>query len=188
MTFDLDRFITDCRLALAEDQSHKSVREVVARAVSDPASVLKGLGEPRRAEVQKLYHSEDLTILNVIWGPRMTIMPHNHQMWAVIGVYTGREDNIFWRRVPGSENGKVEAAGARALCEKDAEPLGRNIIHSVTNPISRLTGAIHVYGGDFFGAERSEWDSETLLEQRYDVEKTVRLFEEANAILASAKV
>jgi len=188
MRFDLDRFIAGCRLALAEDQSHKSVREVVARAVSDPASILKELGEPKRAEVQKLYHSEDLTILNVIWGPRMTIMPHNHQMWAVIGVYTGREDNIFWRRIPGSENGQVEAAGARALCEKDAEPLGRNIIHSVTNPISRLTGAIHVYGGDFFGAERSEWDPETLLEQRYDVEKNMRLFEEANAFLASAKV
>jgi predicted metal-dependent enzyme (double-stranded beta helix superfamily) len=187
MMFDLDRFIADCRVALAEDQSHKSVREVVARAVSDPARVLKGLGEPRRAEVQKLYQSEDLTILNVIWGPRMTIMPHNHQMWAVIGVYTGREDNIFWRRIPGSENGKLEAAGARALCEKDAEPLGRNIIHSVTNPISRLTGAIHVYGGDFFGAVRSEWDPETLLEQRYDVEKNMRLFEEANAVLASSK-
>jgi len=27
----------------------------------------------------------------------MTIMPHNHRMWAVIGIYTGREDNIFWR-------------------------------------------------------------------------------------------
>ena len=94
MRFDLDRFIADCRLALAEDQSHKSVREVVGRAVSDPASILKELGEPRCAEVQKLYHSEDLTIFNVIWGPRMTIMPHNHQMWAVIGVYTGREDNI----------------------------------------------------------------------------------------------
>ena len=74
-------------------------------------------------------------------------------------VYTGREDNIFWRRLP---DGKVEAAGARALCERDAEPLGHNIIHSVTNPISRLTGAIHVYGGDFFAAERSEWDPETL--------------------------
>jgi predicted metal-dependent enzyme (double-stranded beta helix superfamily) len=187
MMFDLDRFIADCRLALAGDKSHKSVREVVARTVSDPASVLKGLGEPRRSEVQKLYHSEDLTILNVIWGPRMTIMPHNHQMWAVIGVYTGREDNIFWRRIPDSEDGKVEAAGARALCEKDAEPLGRNIIHSVTNPISRLTGAIHVYGGDFFGAIRSEWDPETLLERRYDVEKNMRLFEEANAILARSK-
>jgi predicted metal-dependent enzyme (double-stranded beta helix superfamily) len=187
MRFDLDRFVGDCRLALADDQSHKSVREVVARAVSDPARVLEGLGEPRRAEVQKLYQSEDLTILNVIWGPRMTIMPDNHQMWAVIGVYTGREDNIFWRRIPDSEDGKVEAAGARALCEKDAEPLGRNIIHSVTNPISRLTGAIHVYGGDFFSAVRSEWDPETLLERRYDVEKNMRLFEEANAILARNK-
>jgi hypothetical protein len=111
------------------------------------------------------------------------LMPHNHQMWAVIGVYTGREDNLFWRRIPGSENGKVEAAGARALCEKDAEPLGRNIIHSVTNPVPRLTGAI---GGDFFGAVRSEWDPESLLEQRYDVEKNMRLFEEANAVFASS--
>jgi predicted metal-dependent enzyme (double-stranded beta helix superfamily) len=47
--------------------------------------------------VQRLYSSADLTILNVVWGPRMTIMPHNHRMWAVIGIYTGREDNIFWR-------------------------------------------------------------------------------------------
>jgi hypothetical protein len=30
------------------------------------------LGEPKRSEVQKLYHSNDLTILNVIWAPRMT--------------------------------------------------------------------------------------------------------------------
>jgi predicted metal-dependent enzyme (double-stranded beta helix superfamily) len=73
---------------------------VVARAVSEPGSVLKGLGEPKRAEIQKLYHAPDLTILNVIWGPMMTIMPHNHQMWAVIGIYSGREDNVFWRRLP----------------------------------------------------------------------------------------
>jgi predicted metal-dependent enzyme (double-stranded beta helix superfamily) len=180
--FELDQFIADCRAALVADKSHKSTREVVARAVSDPAAVLKALGEPKRSEVQKLYHSSDLTILNVIWAPRMTIMPHNHQMWAVIGIYTGREDNIFWRRVPADPGGKLEAAGAKALCEKDAEPLGGNIIHSVTNPIPRLTGAIHVYGGDFFAAERSEWDPETLREGRYDVAKNMRLFEEANAL------
>jgi predicted metal-dependent enzyme (double-stranded beta helix superfamily) len=154
--FDLEQFTADCRAALAADSSHRLVREVVARAVSDPSAVLKGIGEPKRSEVQKLYHAPDLTILNVIWGPMMTIMPHNHQMWAVIGIYTGREDNVFWRRLPDG-NGKVEAAGARALCVGDAEPLGHNIIHSVTNPIPRLTGAIHVYGGDFFAAERSEW-------------------------------
>ena len=184
--FDLDRFIADCRAALAEDGSHKAVREVVARTVSEPDAVVKGLGgAPKRAELQKLYHAPDLTILNVVWGPYMTIMPHNHNMWAVIGVYSGREDNIFWRRLPEARN-RVEAAGAKALCVKDAAPLGPDIIHSVTNPIPRLTGAIHVYGGDFFATARSEWDPESLSEGRYNSDKTIRLFEESNRLLQSA--
>ena len=45
--FELDQFIADCRAALAADKSHKSVREVVVRAVSHPAAVLKDLGEPK---------------------------------------------------------------------------------------------------------------------------------------------
>jgi predicted metal-dependent enzyme (double-stranded beta helix superfamily) len=185
--FNLDQFVADCRVALQADTSHKSVREVVARAVSKPSAVLKTLGEPTRAEMQTLYRAADLTILNVIWAPWMTLLPHNHQMWAVIGIYSGREDNIFWRRVPGSPSGEVEAAGARALREKDAEPLGRDIIHSVTNPIPRLPGALHVYGGDFFGVPRSEWDAESLREQRCDGAKMARRFEEANALLGQSK-
>jgi predicted metal-dependent enzyme (double-stranded beta helix superfamily) len=180
--FTLEQLVSDCRAALKQDASHKFVREVVAQAVSEPAGVLKALGEPKRAEMQILHRAGDLTILNVIWAPWMTLLPHNHQMWAVIGIYTGREDNIFWRRLPGSP-GKVEAAGARALSVKDAEPLGRDIIHSVTNPIPRLTGAIHVYGGDFFGVPRSEWDSESLQEQSCDGAKMAKRFEEANALL-----
>src|SRR6185369_8684264 len=135
--FDLDRFIEECRGAVAADPSHKAVREVVARAVADPGAVLAGLGEPAQAGVEGLYRGDDLTILNVVWGPKMTIMPHNHLIWAVIGVYTGREDNIFWRRVPGADGGRIEAAGAKSLGERDAEPLGRDVIHSVTNPVSR---------------------------------------------------
>ena len=55
----------------------------------------------------------------------------------------------------------------------------------MTNPIARLTGAIHVYGGDFFAAKRSEWDPETLTERAYDVDKNMRLFKEANARFAA---
>lgn len=177
--FDKDQFVADCRSALGEATPEKAVREVVAREMSDPGSVLRGLGEPEAGGVQLIYKSPELTIINAIWSKFMTILPHNHEMWAVIGVYTGREDNIFWRRIRDEDGGRIEAAGAKALCEKDAEPLGKDIIHSVTNPIRRLSGAIHVYGGDFFGIDRSEWDPETLLERPYDVSKNLRVLEGA---------
>src|SRR5215475_7924586 len=180
--FDLDRFKADCAAAATERAALQSIREIVARAVESPAGVLKMLGEPARAEVQTLHRAPDLTILKVIWGPRMTVMPHNHEMWAVIGIYTGREDNILWRRLPNDAHSRIEAAGAKALSERDALPLGHDIIHSVTNPIGRLTGAIHVYGGDFFSVPRKEWDPERLVEQPYDVQKTMQLFEESNRL------
>jgi predicted metal-dependent enzyme (double-stranded beta helix superfamily) len=179
--FDPDRFIEDCRAAVRADPSHKATREVLARANSDPAAILKALGEPTRAGVTPIYKSETVTILNVVWGKRMTIMPHNHTIWAVIGVYTGREDNIFWRRVPGQAGGLIEAAGAKSLSERCAEPLGQDVIHSVTNPLGRLTGAIHVYGGDFYGVTRSDWDPENLLERDYDFVLHRKMFEDANA-------
>jgi len=179
--FDLHQFVSDCRAALKEDASPMSVREVVARAVSDPAAMLKALGEPTRGEMQVLHRSKDLTVLNLVWAPSMILPPHNHLMWAVIGIYTGREDNIFWRRMPDPGGNTVEAAGARSLGEKDAVPLGRDIIHSVTNPIPRFTAAIHVYGGDFFGVQRSEWNPEDLREEPSDGSKMAQRFEEANA-------
>jgi len=182
--FEVEQFLFDCKNALRQEPSQNSVCEVVARAVANPSAVLKALGEPGKGEIQTLYRAQDLTILNVIWTPWMTLLPHNHQMWAVIGIYTGREDNIFWRRLPDGKSTKVEAAGAKALTAKDAVSLGQEIIHSVTNPIPRFTGAIHVYGGDFFGpVGRSEWDAETLLEQSCDGARMARRFEDANAVL-----
>jgi predicted metal-dependent enzyme (double-stranded beta helix superfamily) len=63
---------------------------------------------------------------------------------------------------------------------KEVQPLGHDIIHSVINPTSKFTAAIHVYGGDFFAAHRSEWSPETLHEQPSDGERARQLFEEAN--------
>jgi hypothetical protein len=43
-----------------------------------------------------------------------------------------------------------------------------------------FTGAIHVYGGDFFAQPRSEWESEQSQERPYSVERTMQAFAEAN--------
>ena len=174
--FDKDQFVADCRAALDGAESVRNVREVVARAVADPAAVVASLGEPKGGGIVPIHHSADLTVINVLWPVGMVIMPHNHNLWAVIGVYGGREDNILWRRLPAQSARGIEAAGAKSLCTKDALAFGPELIHSVVNPSAGITGAIHVYGGNFFAMERSEWDPDSLAERPFDVEKAQRMF------------
>jgi predicted metal-dependent enzyme (double-stranded beta helix superfamily) len=84
-------------------------------------------------------------------------------------MYGGGEDNIFWRRLPEDAKGRVEAAGAQSLRHGDVAVLGRDIIHSVTNPLGKLSMALHVYDGDFMAdPKRSHWDAEDLTERPYD--------------------
>ena len=97
---DIDRFVADCIAANDETDAQFAVNEVLARAVSKPDTVLAALGDPDRAGLNVLLSSPRLTIFAASWTPQMNLMPHDHLMWANIGIYTGREDNIFWRRTP----------------------------------------------------------------------------------------
>jgi predicted metal-dependent enzyme (double-stranded beta helix superfamily) len=178
--FEVDKFIQDCRDGLRETNVHGAIREIVAKAVSEPGQVLRALGEPKLSGIETLYRSDDLTILNVLWGPGMVLYPHEHRMWAVIGIYSGREDNAFYRRTERS----LSSAGDRTLEVKDTLPLGKDVIHAVTNPLDQITAAIHVYGGDFFATPRSEWDPQTFQERPFDLERAKQVFAEANKRLS----
>ena len=113
----------------------------------------------------------------------MTLELHDHKMWAVIGIYTGREDNILWCKIKGDPAGRIEAASVEAIGAGDYAPLGKDVVHLVTNSIPGLTGELHVYGGDFFGYGRSEWNPETLTEQPFNMLGNIQLFEESNTRL-----
>lgn len=182
--FDLETFTASCRNALRERNSHAAVQEIVAEAVSQPQQILRSLGEPKLSGIHTLYRSEHLTILNVLWGPGMSLYPHDHRMWAVIGIYSGREDNSFYRR---SESGLI-VQGGKTLDLKDTIPLGAAVIHSVTNPLDQITAAIHLYGGDFFAVPRSEWDPRTFEERPYNIEHAREVFEKANNRLTSTEL
>lgn len=108
----------------------------------------------------------------------MNLLPHKHKMWALIGIYTGREDHIFWRK---SGKRGLEAYGAEALFEGDVGVMPDTAIHSVTNPLERFTGAIHIYGGDYFATTRSQWNEETLQEEPSDGDAIRARFARANA-------
>ena len=174
--FNLEQFMADCQAAVKEHSRQSAIKEIVARAVAHPSELEHALGIPQEAKLVTLYRSIDLTILNLIWAPGMSINPHDHRMWAVIGLYGGREDNTFYRR---TAQGLIRAGG-KQLVTKDVVILGDKVIHGVTNPLSGFTGAIHVYGGDFFAAPRSEFDPDNFEERPFDGEKAKRLFQEAN--------
>lgn len=175
--FDREQFAADCAAANAGTDGMLAVREVLTRAVRDPGAVLAGLGEPGEAGMDVLLRSATLTIFAATWTPRMTLRPHDHNMWALIGIYTGREDNILWRQTEGG----LEARGANCLFEGDVATLGKDAIHSVTNPLTRFTGGLHIYGGDFFDTPRHQWNAETLAQEPSNGEVIRAIFAEENA-------
>ena len=164
--FDRDQFIADLRGTLSE-RSRKATAEVVARAVSDPASIMRQLGEPDKPGVQVLLQSPELTVLLWLGHPKQVALPHDHRLSAVIGMYAGREDHMLWRRVPDAKNFQIEPVGGEALGVGNVTVLGRDIVHSVVNPLDKISAGIQVYDGDFFAVQRSMWDAETLVEKPY---------------------
>lgn len=170
--FDLDAFVADCREAVLTDSTHKSAHEIMKRAFTTPEAVMAAVGKPEAGGITVLHRADDLTIINVVWGPGAAIRPHNHNTWALIGIYTGQEDNTFWRR----KGDTIEVAAEKTMVTGDVSPLGPDIIHSVKNPLKVPTGAIHVYGADFFEIDRSEWDADTLIERPYDMAATLATF------------
>jgi predicted metal-dependent enzyme (double-stranded beta helix superfamily) len=174
--FDTDTLIADCLAAVrGESDPRRAVREILLRTVEKPGPVADTLGK-EVGGIDLIYNSEELTVLNAIWAPGMAIYPHDHQMWAVIGIYGGVEDNTLYRRGPR----QIVEAGGKVLRESDVIALGADAIHAVANPERRFTGALHIYGGDFVNQPRSQWDPDTLVEQQYNLEQVRQLFAQAN--------
>jgi predicted metal-dependent enzyme (double-stranded beta helix superfamily) len=176
--FDVDQLIADCQEANAEAEPRRAIREVLERALARPSDVAGAL-EPAEGGLDVLYGSPELTVLHVVWAPGMRLYPHDHRMWAAIGIYAGQEDNTFYRRT-GPERREITESGGKEVAVGDVLLLGDDAIHAVHNPKSFLTGAIHVYGGDFVKEPRSQWGPGPLVERPYDMAEALRQFDEAN--------
>lgn len=177
--FDLEQFVSECQQANTETEPRRAIREVLDRALEDPTSVGDAL-RPDEGGIALLHHTDDLTILHAVWAPGMRLYPHNHEMWAAIGIYAGQEDNAFYRRrAPGDLH--LTESGGKQLRVGDTVLLGDDTIHAVTNPLRSLTAAIHVYGGDFVDQPRSQWGPGPEEERPYDIELTRQQFAAANA-------
>ncbi len=167
--FDVDALVADCQAALTESQPLLAVKEILDRAVATPDEVATALQAQPGVEV--LHRTPELTIASVVIPAGLpTTLPHDHRMWAVVGIYGGQEDNQFFRR---AASGLTETGG-RSIRMSETLAMGDDTIHAICNPLRHeALAAIHIYGGDLVGAERSMWTKPDLEEQPYDDTKVV---------------
>ena len=177
MKFSVDSFLCDVHAANADASPRHAVCDVVARAVSAPEAVEREFGPLVHGESTVLFRSPELLVLHIVWPPEIRVAPHEHNLWAVMGIYRGVEDNTFYRR---TEHGAIERHGTVRLEPRDTRIMGEDGIHAVDVPTLAPTGAIHVYGGDLLTVERSEFDATTCEERPFDWRKSERQFAEMN--------
>ena len=162
-------------ISQAPDPQHAS-NQYLQSCIAQWGTKPPWLPTPSKAEIDLGYSDPILSIFNIVWPPLFITEPHNHNMWATIGIYQGRENNLFWSR--GSNS--IEVSGGHSVLAGEVIDLSSDAIHSVHNPVNEYTAAIHIYGGDFLGTKRSEWDPLTLEERARDMANSEKAFEEAN--------
>lgn len=178
--FDKDQFVAECLTAVrTEARPSIAVKQIVERVVSNPAAIEREVRDRTVSPMMTIWHrSDELTVLHIVWPPEVELLAHDHNMWASIGIYGGREDNQFFRR---AENGRIEPHNGKTITTHDAITLGPDVVHSVTNPTRDWTAALHVYGGEFFTTPRTMWNKDTFEPMNFDAEFTKQVLESAAA-------
>jgi predicted metal-dependent enzyme (double-stranded beta helix superfamily) len=165
--FDLQEFIVSCKQFVEAPDGARRVLDLMRSVVGDAEgikSVVRGASGQTIRDLS-LFRSSELFVFNATVYPHLKSPPHDHRMWAVIGIYEGQENNTFYRRA-----GKgLEEINRREIRAGEAILLGPEVIHAIENPFGASTLGLHVYGGDLFAAKRSMWHPRTGEELPYDV-------------------
>jgi len=161
--------IDKCKSALGAPDPQSEVEAIVLEAARDPqiARAISARTEYKTLEDLAIHRSDDLTLLAASLPPGFRAGPHNHNLWSVVGVCAGREDNQFFERDGDGlkQTGEVSVIGPGVLSN------GADVIHAISNPLDTPLVALHAYGGDLFATPRSNWDTETHEEIPFDWRK-----------------
>ena len=181
--FDMSTFVEKCRAALSDAKPAQVIEGLIGEAIRDPEALRKAFqdaaGTDATGPITFAFRDETLTVADVTAAPGLRSPVHNHNMWAVIGVYEGEEQNTFFRH----QEGELKEMGQRLLRKGDIAVLGPEAIHAIANPLPTASSAIHVYGGDLVArAGRSMWNPNTMAREDYDIEQLSKYTRELSGV------
>lgn len=139
MSYSLDQFAADCRVALLNDDGpdgREQVRQCVERALKDAAFVAEYLGDDATAERRIIYEDTDLgfCICAHVYEGAKQGSPHDHgPTWAIYGQAVGETEMTDWEIVSppdGDQPGKVEKVRSYKLVPGDAHLYEAGAVHA----------------------------------------------------------
>lgn len=153
---DLGAFVRTCESLLEDPDVGNRVAEAMRPLLEDPRALSDAVERirPGSGLPAVVHRSERLTVLGLEIPADFVSPPHDHRIWAVVGIYQGAEDNVFYRRC---DDG-IEETGRAVLHEGDTLALPPEAVHRIANTGAAPMRALHVYGGDLFATPRSQWD------------------------------
>lgn len=165
----LDAFVAHCLTVVDGPDPGAAVATALEPLVADPEALAAQI-EARRPEgggAAVVHRSDALTVLGLEVAAGFVSPPHNHTIWAVVGIYDGNEDNVFYRRTATG----IEETGRAVLPTGGCLALPPDAVHRIANSGTATMKALHVYGGDLFATSRSQWDDVTGEEQPFGTKR-----------------
>lgn len=169
MTQAFDSVIEKCRSAVDSPDAQSKVEAILLDAAADPAMVEAVSRRTKFASLEDLaiHRSDRLTLLAGALPPGFSAAPHNHNLWSVVSVCAGQEDNQFFER----DGDKLRSVGKVSVVAPGVLANAAEVIHAIRNPLDTPLLVLHAYGGDLFSTPRSNWNPETHEEVPFDWEK-----------------
>ena len=161
--------IVDEMLDVAEEPDGQDRVEAILRSAmadDDVAEAIAARTGLASLEDMAIHRSDALTVLATTIPPGFVAAPHNHNIWSVVGVAKGREDNEFYER----EGDGLVKVGAQSVDAPGVLANPADVIHAIANNTDEPLVVMHAYGGDLFRTPRSNWDPDTHEELPFDWE------------------
>lgn len=167
---NLGQVVENLQAAVGGPDAQDQAEQIVSGAVADQHVAEEILEEQEGAtslEEMAVHRSEELTVLAAVLPPGFSAAPHNHNIWSVVGVVRGREDNEFFER----DGDELRSVGEKQVVAPGVLANPVDVIHSIANTLEEPLLALHAYGGDLLATPRSNWNPDTHEEIPFDWEQ-----------------
>jgi predicted metal-dependent enzyme (double-stranded beta helix superfamily) len=172
IVFEPAEFVLACRGAARGASPHLAIEQLLRDSLRDPDEVAGAFANniSRSAPIHELmlYVDDDVTIFRVALDPHLTSIPHDHGIWAFVGIYRGEESNTFYQRSP---TGTLQKEAQRSIRPGEVLSMRPGTIHAIANPLSSATLGLHVYLGHLGAQKRSMWHPTTFPEEPFDLKR-----------------